>query len=153
MGTLVTLAAMLIAVASAATSATRVELERAVVTAVNQVRHEHGLAPLAEDSALADIARRHSCTMAERGFFEHTDPGGISMAQRLAEGRKPYLAAGENIARIETSGDAVARAVESWMKSPGHRENILSPRFTLTGVGACRSGRAVYFTQLFLRPR
>ena len=153
MGTLVTLAMILVAVAHAAPVATRVELERGVVTAVNDVRREHGRAPLAEDPALADIARRHSCTMAERGFFEHTDPNGISMAERLAHGNKRYLAAGENIARIETSGDPVARAIDGWMKSPGHRENILSARFTTTGVGVCRAGRAVYFTQLFLRPR
>ena len=154
MGTLVTLVVMLIAAAAqAAPVATRVELERGVVSAVNQVRQEHGRAPLGEDPVLVDLARRHSCAMAERGFFEHTDPGGLSMAQRLAEARKTYLAAGENLARIETSGDPVARAVDGWMKSPGHRENILSARFTKTGVGVCRAGRAVYFTQLFLRPR
>jgi uncharacterized protein YkwD len=63
-----------------------------------------------------------------------------------------YLAAGENLARIE-SRDPVGRAVSGWLKSPGHRENMLSARFTTTGVGACRKGRAIYFTQLFLRPR
>jgi uncharacterized protein YkwD len=152
MRTLVALAALFVTVAHAATPV-RVELERGVLNAVNEVRRAHRLPPLAEDSVLADVARRHSCSMAERGFFEHDDPGGIGMAQRLAEARKPYLAAAEHIARIETSGDPVARAVDGWMKSPGHRENILSSRFTTTGVGVCRAGRAVYFTQLFLRPR
>jgi uncharacterized protein YkwD len=146
------LALILVTVAPAA-SATRVELERAVLTAVNAVRQQHGVAPLTEDPVLSDIARRHSCAMAEQGFFEHADPGGISMAQRLGEARKPYLAAGENLARIDTSGDPVAPAVDGWMKSPGHRENILSPRFTATGVGVCKSGRVVYVTQMFLRPR
>ena len=128
-------------------------VERAVVDKVNDARRERKLPPLSPDPALADIARRHSCAMAEKGFFDHTDPGGASMAERLAQAGKRYLAAGENIARIETRGDPAARAVAGWLKSPGHRENMLSPRFSATGVGACRGGRGVYFTQLFLRPR
>jgi uncharacterized protein YkwD len=127
-------------------------LERQVVDAVNEVRRDRKLPALAHDPELAEIARRHSCAMAERGFFEHTDPDGGSMAERLAQARKKFRAAGENLARIE-SRDPAARAVAGWMKSTGHRENMLSPRFTTTGVGACRGGRAVYFTQLFLRPR
>jgi uncharacterized protein YkwD len=75
------------------------------------------------------------------------------MGERLRAAGHAFRSAGENIARIETRGDPAARAVAGWMKSPGHRENILSPRFTSTGVGACRSGRAVYFTQVFIRPR
>lgn len=38
------------------------------------------------------------------------------------------------------------------MKSPSHRDNILSPEYTETGVGVCRRDRTYYFTQLFLRP-
>ena len=38
------------------------------------------------------------------------------------------------------------------MKSAGHRENILRPDFTDTGVGVCRDGTTYYFTQVFLRP-
>ena len=67
-------------------------------------------------------------------------------------GRKTFTAAGENLAYIEAR-DPAAKAVAGWMKSPSHRENILSRDFVMTGVGACRAGRATYFTQLFLRPR
>jgi len=39
------------------------------------------------------------------------------------------------------------------MDSEAHRENILQPRFTETGVGICRGEPGYYFTQVFLRPR
>jgi uncharacterized protein YkwD len=126
-------------------------VERAVLVAVNEERRRHALPPLKPDPSLAEIARRHSCDMAKRGFFSHTSPDGASMRERLAAGGVRYRAAGENLASIEAP-DPVQRAVAGWMKSPGHRENILSREFTTTGAGACRAGRAVYFTQVFVRP-
>ena len=128
------------------------DLEDAMVHAVNDVRRERKLPPVTPDPLLSQIARRHSCDMAERGFFQHTTPDGASMADRLSQHGVRYLAAAENLARID-GRDPVSRAVAGWLKSPGHRQNMLSPRFTTTGVGACRKGRAVYFTQLFMRAR
>jgi uncharacterized protein YkwD len=138
--------------AAGAMFAAAADLEDAVVDAVNDVRRERKLSPLTADPLLAEIARRHSCDMAERGFFQHTTPDGAAMADRLSQRGVRYLAAAENLARIE-SRDPVGRAVAGWLKSPGHRHNLLSPRFTTTGVGACRKGRVVYFTQLFIRAR
>jgi uncharacterized protein YkwD len=43
-----------------------------------------------------------------------------------------WSALGENIAGGYPTADAV---VAGWMASPGHRANILSPRFTEMGVG------------------
>ena len=42
--------------------------------------------------------------------------------------------------------------MESWMNSPGHRGNILSPDFTHIGVGYVRSdtGYGCYWVQLFV---
>lgn len=34
-----------------------------------------------------------------------------------------------------------------------HRENILRPDFTETGVGISQQGRTYFFTREFLRPR
>ena len=143
---------MLASVAAAAPEPPLADLERAVEAAVNEVRRERGVPPLTHDPALSEIARRHSCDMAERGFFEHTAPDGASMAERFKQGGIRYLAAAENLARIE-GRDPAARAVTGWLKSPGHRENMLSPRFTTTGGGACRKGRVVYITHLFVRAR
>ena len=148
----VALLSILTSTTGATTGPPAADVERALIEAVNAARRERGLPALTPDPTLSEIARRHSCDMAERGFFEHTAPDSASMAERLKQGGKRYLAAAENLARIE-GRDPVARTVSGWLKSPGHRENMLSPRFTATGVGACRKGRAVYLTQLFLRPR
>jgi uncharacterized protein YkwD len=111
------------------------------------------LPPLTPDRSLTEIARSYSCAMAERGFFDHTAPDGTTMGDRLRAAGQRYRSAGENIARIETRGDPADRAVSGWLKSAGHRGNILSTHFTTTGVGACRAGRAIYVTQVFVRPR
>jgi uncharacterized protein YkwD len=126
-------------------------VEHAVVAGVNDVRRQHALPPLKPDPSLAETARRHSCDMAKRAFFSHTSPDGASMRDRLIKAGVRYRAAGENLASIE-GPDPAKRAIEGWMKSAGHRENILSQEFTTTAVGACRAGRAVYITQLFVRP-
>ena len=122
-----------------------------MLLAVNVIRRQHNLPLLKPDPALTEIARRYSCDMAKRGFFSHTTPDGGSMRDRLVEGHVRYREAGENLAMME-GPDPAKRAVDGWMKSPGHRENMMSRRLTTTGVGACRAGRAMYFTQLFVRP-
>jgi uncharacterized protein YkwD len=127
-------------------------VEQSVLIAVNQARRGEGLAALEPDSELAALARDHSCAMARDGFFDHKAPDGETMGDRIRKAGRRYASVAENIARIE-SPDPAARAVAGWLESPGHRRNILTPGFTHSGVGACRSGRAVYFTQLFLRPR
>ena len=46
----------------------------------------------------------------------------------------------------------VPAAVKGWMESKGHRETILEPGYTETGIGVWCEGDACYFTQEFLRP-
>ena len=106
----------------------------------------------AADGRLTTLARDHSCDMARRGFFDHASPEGRTLGDRVRTAGIRFRAIGENIARIE-SADPVKAAVSRWMKSPPHRDNIFTREFTHTGVGACRGGRAVYFTQVFLRAR
>ena len=62
-----------------------------------------------------------------------------------------YRSSGENVAEGYTSGAAL---MASWMTSPPHRANILSAKYTETGVGMARSksGR-VYSVQVFGRPK
>lgn len=139
--------------AAAPSPAGAVAIEQAVVDAVNVARRESGLTPLAADPRLTEIARGHSCAIAGGGFFDHAAPDGTTMGDRLRAAGVQYRSAGENIAHIQSRGDPAVRAVTGWLRSPSHRENILSPRFTATGVGVCQVGRAFYFTQLFLRPR
>ena len=36
-----------------------------------------------------------------------------------------------------------------WMKSPGHRANLMNPRYTKIGIGIVAKGGYVYATQIF----
>ena len=59
-----------------------------------------------------------------------------------------YRSAGENIAAGQTTAESV---MKSWMNSPGHKKNILSPNFTHIGVGYAKGGSyGHYWTQQFM---
>jgi uncharacterized protein YkwD len=61
-----------------------------------------------------------------------------------------YTAAGENIAKGQTTPEQVMNA---WMNSQGHRENILNKNYTQIGVGIAKASNGQYiWTQLFIRP-
>ena len=125
-------------------------VEEAVVRRVNEIRRTAGLEHLAPDMKLAELARDHSCRMARDNLLAH-DAGG-SLAARVGSAGIAYRAIGENLARIASGGDPVERAVDGWMKSQGHRANILSADFTTTGVGVCRRDDGAYYvTQLFVK--
>ncbi|MFW6694251.1 CAP domain-containing protein [Streptomyces sp. MAR4 CNX-425] len=128
------------ATADAATAA-----EAEVLRLVNQERAQAGCRPLTNDPELAKLAGDYSQDMAERGFFDHTDPDGDDPWDRAQEYGISDLG-GENIAR----GQADARAVmDAWMNSEGHRANILNCDFRTLGVGAHFAGGGPWWTQNF----
>jgi len=128
-------------------------VERAAIEAVNAVRLEHGLSELEFREELADVARRHSEDMAKRDFFSHDSPNKTDAKQRVSAAGLQFRRMGENLFQCQGVDDPVEAAVSSWMESPGHRENILTPEFEQTGIGLVvdEEGR-FFFTQLFMRP-
>ena len=128
------------------------EIETAVARRVNTIRAEEMRPPLRIDPALVRVARDYSCALLERGTLSHQDLSGKTVSDRVLAAGKPYQTVGENLASSSGAGDPVAAAIGAWMRSTGHRENILQPEFVETGVGACRQGETYYFTQIFLRP-
>jgi uncharacterized protein YkwD len=128
-------------------------IELGIFEAVNLQRREHGLPPLRWNNRLAEESRRHSRGMAERWFFSHADPLRGDLAQRLKEGGIPWRLCAENLFEESGYADPVKAAVDGWMRSPGHRRNILDKRMTETGVGAAlRGADDVFITQEFLLP-
>ena len=89
--------------------------------------------------------------MAAQNFFSHTGADGSTLDKRVDAGGISYWVVGENLFTSTNIPQPVPAAVEGWMKSPGHRENILRPVFRETGVGVWRTGNTYYITQLFLR--
>jgi uncharacterized protein YkwD len=135
-------------VASAeAAPAARPDMERIVVAQVNRVRARHGLRTrftwaTTMRSMSGRAARGHSRFLAARGVLQHEDARGRPFWVRLvAAGYPRDRAMGENLAQVGGCGAGPARrAVALWMGSPGHRANILSPRYRAIGVGAAAAG-------------
>ena len=126
--------------------------ERRAFDLINDERRARGQEPLRWDADLVRLARQHSENMARRNFFSHTDPDGLDTADRAAVGGVcGWRAIAENIAYNQGFDDPVGFAVERWMQSPKHRENILRNSFTHAGIGVSRAadGR-VFFTQVFV---
>lgn len=118
---------------------------------INEIRQERGLNQLRDNLMLAQVARNYSQKMARKNFFSHTSPDGDTPAQRVRSAGIFYLVMGENLFKSTNVPKPVPLAVEGWMDSPGHRENILHPEYTQTGVGIWREGNTYYITQLFMR--
>jgi uncharacterized protein YkwD len=128
-------------------------LVRRVFTLANRQRRLHGVHELSWNDALAEQARRHSMNMMQSGFFSHKDQAGAMPATRLRAAGIIWRTCGENIFREYGMEDPADAAIEGWMQSPSHRQSLLDPLFTQTGVGIAISPDTEYFiTEEFIRP-
>jgi len=121
---------------------------------VNEAREQRGLAALALDDELEPVARDHSAEMAERSFFDHTNPDGVDPAERIARAGVDCAVASENIARLARSNHEAPLAeetVDAWLDSPGHLMNMLDDDWERTAIGVVADEEAVYVTQKFCR--
>ncbi len=121
--------------------------EEQVVKLVNEKRAAAGLKALKSTSSLNNAAEKKSKDMRDKGYFSHTSPTYGNLPSMLQKFDISYKAAGENIAAGQTTPASV---VSSWMKSPGHKANILSKKYTHIGVGYVSGGNyRHYWTQIF----
>ncbi|UUY03101.1 CAP domain-containing protein [Svornostia abyssi] len=118
-------------------------VEDARVTTLCLVNHERttrGLKALREHPGLRDTAQDYAEQMDSANFFDHVSPGGSTMLDRIKRG-SDYLRSGrswivgENLAWGSGGAETPAKIVRAWMKSPGHRRNILNGRFRDIGIG------------------
>ncbi len=126
--------------------------ERRAFDLINAARRARGESPLVWDAELTRMARQHSQNMARQGFISHEGPDGRTVLQRAqAMGLRGWDALAENVAYNQGYDDPAGFAVERWLKSEKHRENVMHATFTHTGLGVARTadGR-VYFTQVFV---
>ncbi|MEW1922453.1 CAP domain-containing protein [Streptomyces sp. NPDC088360] len=119
--------------------------EAAVLTLVNAERAKVGCSPVRADAALASLAGDFSADMAERDFFDHTDPDGATPWDRAEKAGISDLG-GENIARGQANAQSV---MDAWMNSSGHRANILNCDYKTLGVGAHFAPGGPWWTQDF----
>ena len=123
----------------------------ATLCLINYERASRRLSALRPNSALTVAALRHSRDMAARNYFAHDTMGGGSFTSRIMAARytnpRGSWSVGENLAWGTGQLGTPAATVEAWMRSPGHRANILKGSFKEIGVGVVLSGpKAIYTT-------
>lgn len=138
--------------ASAGKAVIAFELERQVFDLINQQRASNGLTALTWSVDAAKIARVHSENMANFKFFSHEGLDGLTVNERADDfGISNWRSIGENLAYNQGYDNPGTFAVERWMKSPGHRGNILNNRWKESAVGvAVSADKKYYFTEVFL---
>jgi uncharacterized protein YkwD len=122
-------------------------LGTATVCLVNRVRAGRGLARLRVNRHLNRFATAFTRRMVSRRFFSHDVPGGPSFSQRANSSAYARSAGrmtmGENLAWGTAELATPAAIVEAWLRSPGHRDNVLRPRFREIGVGVLEAAPEV----------
>lgn len=119
-----------------------------VVSLINAERKARGLSPLMLSRQVEEVAAVKAKDMYDNQYFSHNSPVYGSPFDMLKAFGVPYTMAAENIARGQTSAQAV---VNSWMNSAGHRANILNENYTQTGVGYYADGSGPYWVQMFIK--
>lgn len=117
-----------------------------VIDLTNEVRRRNGLPPLIADMSLQKAAQLKSEDMAQAHDLSHQSSTYGSPFEMLQDFGIEYEVAAENITQGQVSPQEV---MDSWMASPGHRQNILNEDITHIGVGYVTSGH--YWTQLFIK--
>jgi uncharacterized protein YkwD len=115
---------LIMAVAVSCASASEDTLSR-LLAEHNRNRADKGLSPLVLEQKLCGYAQRHAERMASKGHLVHSSMSSLAMV--LGNGN-----VGENIAWGQDSEGAVC---DAWMKSPGHKANIMSKRYNKVGFG------------------
>lgn len=152
---------------------TEAALANRIIELTNQQRRNAGLRPYRLNCAelLQSVAIGHSASMARHNMFGHVDRYGRKPLDRVVAADPTFTGlVAENVALIgfEYRGSFLARRrnalagvrveklahdfVGNWMKSPGHKKNILRPDVTQIGVGVAIDANTIYVTQLFARP-
>ncbi len=118
---------------------------------MNAARGEAGLPAPMPDSLLAEVALVRARDLVARDYFAHYGPDGGSAFSELGLRGVGYLLAGENLARNNyPRARSATVAFDGLMASPGHRANILEPRFRAAGVAAVADGAMWYYITAFI---
>lgn len=124
------------------------ELAAKLIELINAKRSDYGLDVLTADDNINQVALAHSEDMADFDYLDHTSPTGHTYYDRLDMAGIYYISAAETLASGFLTAEDVA---ESWIKSPAHKEIILSPSFTHIGVGYYAGGtNGTYWTMMLV---
>lgn len=132
--------------ARAETSVTRdAKVEKKIFALVNQERTSRGLTALRWNNKLAEAATGHLARMIEKKNLSHRFPGEVELSGRLAAAGVRFNASAENVAYATDWEDLHP----GLMRSPGHRANILNPKYDEVGIAVALGPNGYYAVQNF----
>ncbi len=132
---------LLILCAALAAQAQKSPQEKQLFAQLNASRKEAGLPALEWDESLAQAAREHTERMVAANELGHVLKGEPTVADRLGAAGVHFNRSGENVG-YDTDFNDMHR---SWMDSPPHRENILSPDYNAVGIGVGRTDEGLWY--------
>lgn len=128
------------------------EARDVLVARINQLRKAHGLGALQPAGPLTEAAQQYALDLAERASVAHVSPRGEDVKTRLRRKGYSFELVGENLAFA--SGPLAAHFAIEY--SPGHRGQLLEPRYTALGVGVAfrevGGRREAFVVEVFARP-
>jgi hypothetical protein len=128
-------------------------LPAVIVDLTNDERSDVALGQLTRNPSLDTAAQFKAQHMAEKEYFAHFSPGGVSPWFWFAQADYNFVHAGENLAIHFTD---TGELVDAWMDSPTHRANIVNGNYTEIGIGTAEGEfegyKTVYVVQLFGTP-
>lgn len=111
-----------------------------VLQLINEYREKNGAAKLTMGTKLIKIAGIKADDMTKNNYFSHTSPTYGSPFDMMKNFGLSYKVAGENIA----GNPSLDGAVNSWINSSTHRENLLSKSYNYVGIGISKSSTYGY---------
>lgn len=124
-----------------------------VASLTNSNREDSRLPNLKDNAQLEEAAKLKINDMMTNKYFAHTSPSGVEPWDWIKKAGYSYEYAGENLAiNYSDSADVVT----AWMKSPGHRANILNQQYTEIGVATAKTyygnREVVFVVEMFGKP-
>lgn len=119
-----------------------------VINLTNSKRQEVGLMPLEYSSLLSQAAQAKGQDMISKDYWAHVSPDGTQPWYFFTNAGYKYRFAGENLARDFSDPGS---AIEAWMASPSHKENILSAKYQEIGVAVVEGDLAGVDTTLIVQ--
>jgi hypothetical protein len=118
------------------------KVEAAIVEITNTVRTQASLGPVTVSPQLTQAARDYAALLARTGKFSHDADG--TLTDRTGRAGYQHCLIAENLASHRDSRGFESRALaksamEGWLNSPGHRQNLMTGDVTEIGVAVAKT--------------
>ena len=119
-----------------------------VIRLTNEKRATAGVGPLTTNATLSAAAQAKGADMLNKDYWAHISPDGTQPWYFFTSFGYKYRYAGENLARDFSDPGS---AVEAWMASPSHKENLLSGKYKEIGVAVVEGDMAGVDTTIIVQ--